>query len=386
MSRLLDFAAKVKLHGPPLSGRSSAKGKGGRFSFSTAWLVLTYRCNNRCLWCYAASNHAAGAGLKTWPAEHEDGAVRLLAGLKVPRVILIGGEPTLYPNLEGLVKKLAGAGIRPGLVTNGRMLRNKALARRLAESGLAYATFSIEGSRGEAHDAITQVSGSLAEAVEGLQNAREAGIKVSTNTIISSRTCADLEQIADLLIANGVNNLTYNICGVCMHEQSNNALLMQPREAIKAFERVRIYATSRGAKVRLVTPMPLCNFKPSGVSGLVERGIVAKGPCQLAHGRGFVLDCNGDVLPCTHLTGCAFFNVFEKGRVLGRDEFLRRYRSKFACQFRKKIARYPSKKCSGCRLQCGGGCPIYWTLFNPEEQIAEALKPVALATRNVLRP
>jgi len=73
-------------------------------SFNLAWLSLTYNCNNRCVWCYSASNDCESVRNKILDSEMEDGIINLLTSLGIQRVTLIGGEPTLYSNLEKLVK------------------------------------------------------------------------------------------------------------------------------------------------------------------------------------------------------------------------------------------------------------------------------------------
>ncbi len=338
-------------------------------SFRLAWLALTYRCNNKCVWCYAASNDSQASKEKILESSREGGIINLLSDLKVPRVTLIGGEPTLYKNLEEFVEKLTKRKIGVGIVTNGRKFKDRNFARVLKRNGLEYATFSIEGSNPESHDSTTQIKGSLEEALEGIENAQKEGIKTTTNTLISNKNILELEKILDMLKENGIKSMSYNICGVCISEDSNNKYLINPAEAIKAFERIYPYAKSRGIKVRLVTPMPICNFDKNLVEEFKKEKIISGGPCHVVSGRNFVIDYNGDIVPCTHLTGYPLFNIFKEKKVISREEFLEKYNSKESSDFRESIKRYPSIKCGGCKEKCSGGCPLYWIKLNPEEII-----------------
>lgn len=58
---------------------------------------------------------------------------------------------------------------------------------------------------------------------------------------------------------------------------------------------------------------------------------------------------------------------------MSKEEFIRLYNDpdKEPVKFRHKMSFYPSKKCNreNCQEECSGGCPLYWTKFNPEEVI-----------------
>ena len=74
--------------------------------FNLAWLVLTYACNNRCRWCYASSNNSYLAKSKTFREERQDGTLDLLKDIGIRKITLIGGEPSIYPNLDLLIEKI----------------------------------------------------------------------------------------------------------------------------------------------------------------------------------------------------------------------------------------------------------------------------------------
>ncbi len=89
-------------------------------------IAVTYRCNLRCTFCYAAcgchgGDHAGG------PAECSTAEIiRLLEVIrhdaKVPSVSFTGGEPSLRDDLEELVAAAGRIGLRTNLITNARGL------------------------------------------------------------------------------------------------------------------------------------------------------------------------------------------------------------------------------------------------------------------------
>ena len=340
--------------------------------FKVAWISLTYQCNNKCRWCYAASNDSS-IERKHLDFKLENEVVRLFSELKIPRTILIGGEPTLYSNLENFIQNLTNSGIKTGMITNGRKFKNRNFVKRLKRAGLNYTTISIEGSCPEIHDKTTCIKGSLEESLEGLRIAQEEGIIISTNTLISSINLNDLDDCFKMLIEKNIKNIGYNICGMCITKNSNNDYIINPKDAISAFERIYLLAKQKNIEVRLVTPMPHCNFDNKLITELKTKNLIANGPCQLVHGRNFVLDYNGDVVPCTHLTEFPIFNAVKNNNIISGEEFLSRYNSEEAQKFRETICRYPSVKCKNCNESCTGGCPLYWIRIDPEKEIRGCL-------------
>ncbi len=338
--------------------------------FNTTWLALTYNCNNSCKWCYANSNNIKEK--QELDSKHEQGIIDLFQDLGVKRTILIGGEPTIYKNLFGLLNKFNSTNIDVGLVSNGRKLKDYSFARGLKEHGLKGISISFGSYCPEIHDELTGVKGSFNESISGLENARNAGINVSSNTVINKNNVNDLEKIIDVF-GNKVNSMTWNFCGVCLSEDGNNNSILNPRETAKAFQRVYDYSEKRGIKTKLVTPMPLCVFDENYLKMFKEKGIVSGGPCQLSHGKNFVVEYNGNILPCTHFSGFPMMNIFKKNKVISGEEFLEEYldHEKTPFKFRQIVSRLPSEKCddSSCKEPCTGGCPLIWKIFKPEEVI-----------------
>lgn len=337
--------------------------------FNTAWISLTYNCNNKCKWCYAASNLQENHS-KSFKPDYEKSTLDLLQGIGIHKIILIGGEPTLYQNLPGFMREIRRRDINFGLVTNGRSFSRPEFSREASNAGLQAITVSLLGPTREEHDCATQIEGSFYESLEGIRTAAKHGIAVSTNTVITKENSGKLEEIVDLLAKEPVKTITFNVCGACISEDKNNQLLPNPREAAEAFERVHKYASDKGIRTKLVTPTPLCLFSEEFRTRYTNKAITG-GPCQLTHGRNFVIDYNLDVVPCTHLTGFPMFNLLESGKVIPPEEFRARFENPngLAYQVRLKTKKYPDKQCDSCKAPCTGGCPIYWINFDPTKTV-----------------
>ena len=336
-------------------------------TFNIVWLVLTYNCNNKCNWCYVSPESIKE---KSFKRNRINSTLSLLKDLGINRTILIGGEPTLYPDLFYLLEEQQKLRFSTGMVTNGQLLSKKYFSREIKQRGINFLTVSIEGDNSFSHDKITHIKGSYNQAIRGIEVANEEGINVSTNTVITKSNFKSLEKIADSLIKLPIKSIGFNICGPCIGTEKNNRHLLNPRIASSYFQKTYDYIKDNSyIKIRLITPIPLCFFDEKHREDFKKEKIVSGGPCQLSTGKNFVIDYNGDVIPCTHLTGYSFFNVFSENIMDGKS-FKEKY-NQSGFEFRKSMQRNASSKCNEdkCYEPCSGGCPLFWTVFNPSKEI-----------------
>jgi len=156
---------------------------------------ITKRCNLKCVHCYAGAFDAQSPGeMKT----HEIlRVIDELAEFGAPVVLFSGGEPLMHPDIVKLAGHAVQSGIRTVISTNGTLITSEK-AHELATVGLSYIGVSLDGSR-EVHDAFRGVHGSFDRALEGLRNAREAGIKTGLRFTITKRNVTEIPCVFDLL-------------------------------------------------------------------------------------------------------------------------------------------------------------------------------------------
>lgn len=337
--------------------------------FNTVWFPLHYDCNNKCSWCYAPSEITSSVNKKL-DDKKEDEFIDLVSELNVKKIILIGGEPSIYPHLERVIKKISNKGIRASMVTNGRKLSDYLFIQKIIDSGLASLTVSIEGSIPEIHDSITNVYGSFYQTLEGIDNSIKAGIPTCTETTMCHQNEKDLENIVRLLEERNLSYRLFNICGPCVSNLEDSKETIPLSEGAKMFERV--YETAKNKNIRLVTPVPICNFDKELYLEMKQNKAVSHG-CHILFGTNFVLDANGDVLPCVHFSNYPIFNVYQEGKIISPEKFKELWENPEETnqKLRKILRRYPSKKCSegDCWDPCTGGCSVFWLKYNPENEI-----------------
>ncbi|MCX5871847.1 MAG: radical SAM protein [Deltaproteobacteria bacterium] len=156
------------------------------------WLV-TYRCNLSCAHCYLGE------------MKNEDYNPELIRPLlnefdqmQGLRILVSGGEPTLYEHFEILNDSLADYSIRAVLLTNGSTL-NKDLVKRLRFHEVQVSLDGME----KGHTAI-RGKGSFAKAVRAMELIRAAGIDLSVATMVHRFNLDEWENMKDLIESLGV--------------------------------------------------------------------------------------------------------------------------------------------------------------------------------------
>ncbi len=156
---------------------------------------VTRACNLKCVHCYARAVD------RTYEKElnHEQGLSLIddMAAFGVPVVLFSGGEPLMRPDLVELANYAVSKGMRAVISTNGTLI-NKDKARELKEVGLSYVGVSLDGME-EINDRFRGRKGAFKDAMAGIMNCQEAGLKVGLRFTINRMNTAEVPRIFDLL-------------------------------------------------------------------------------------------------------------------------------------------------------------------------------------------
>jgi radical SAM protein with 4Fe4S-binding SPASM domain len=311
-------------------------------------IALTYRCQNRCFFCYASSPDRGRTVPEMSTHEVEVVLDKIVDQARVPTVSFTGGEPTLRPDLPELISYARSRGLRTNLITNGIRCADEEMVALLAEAGLNSAQVSLEAGDAATHDAVVDHPGAFRHTIQGLRNLKAAGIHTHTNTTINSRNRQALPALIDLLAQAGedwgtpVEYLSMNMVirtggavGVpdITYDQIGEIVLTLKERAEK-----------RGMRFVWYSPVPYCLFNPAA-HGLGSQA------CSAADGLLSIAP-DGQVLPCSS---------FEQGiGNLVHEDFSAIWNRREARYWRGKEFLPPG--CKDCDLAkiCCGACPLYW--------------------------
>ncbi|MFC1704787.1 radical SAM protein, partial [Nanoarchaeota archaeon] len=132
-------------------------------------LELNSSCNNNCLYCYIPQEHKRTR--KETPSSFFEGKLKEYRKKGVLSVDFTGGEPTLYKNLENLVKFARKIGYKKRtLVSNGRLLSYKKFLERLIDAGVNRIVIPFDSHDPKIMDATTRTPRSFAQVVKAIGN------------------------------------------------------------------------------------------------------------------------------------------------------------------------------------------------------------------------
>ncbi|RYE93702.1 MAG: radical SAM protein [Myxococcales bacterium] len=210
------------------------------------WVGLA--CNNACGFCPQRPAREAGESGFFAPGAI---AARLDAAAGSGEVVaLVGGEPTLHPDLFELARRARRRGARGVVVqTNGRRLAYAAYARELAAAGVTAVDVAVHGSTAAMHDFHTAVAGSFAQTATGLGVARGAGLLVGVTAVLTRSNYRHASEIVRLAVARGARALHLSLARAVGEAELAPSLAASPVLARPHLAEAARLARSLGAAV-----------------------------------------------------------------------------------------------------------------------------------------
>ena len=318
-------------------------------------IAVTYRCQNRCFFCYASS---PDRGREVPEMNTEQVKVildKIVDQARVPTVSFTGGEPTLRDDLPELVAYAKSRGLRANLITNGIRCADERFVARLAEAGLDSSQVSLEAGDAETHDYVVDHPGAFDRSLQGVHNLKKAGIHTHTNTTINARNRHALPQLIDMLADMGQEYLSMNM--VIRTGEAVGVRDIRYDEIGEIVLPLKEQAETHGMRFVWYSPVPYCLFNT------VAHGLGSQG-CAAADGLLSIAP-DGQVLPCSS---------FQEGiGNLLEEDFLTLWNRRQARYWRNKEFIPPG--CRDCDLAhiCCGACPLYWDVQGTFAELAPHL-------------
>ena len=299
-------------------------------------LALTYRCNNKCSFCYVGDRKITELSTEHWKKILDE-----LWKIGVPSVIFTGGEPTLRKDLVELV---GGAKeFVTGLITNGRNLSQE-LCKDLYKAQLDYIQVSVESADKTIHDQMVGVQGAWQETITGIKNSLSNRIIVTTNTTLTALNIAGFKDTIKLIQSLGVTNIACNslICSGsgCMAIKDSGL----DEEKLKAsLVDAKDYAKTLGIDLQWYSPTCYLRLNPMDLGFGIKSCSAAK--------YNVTIEPNGDVIPCQ--------SWFEQkmGNIL-KDSWTSIWDGVYAKSIRD--GKFVPGNCGNCQFlpTCSGACHL----------------------------
>jgi len=163
----------------------------------------TKTCNLECLHCYADAETRKFTGELT--TDEAEAMIRDLASIRVPALLISGGEPLVRPDVLDLAELAMSLGVRVTFSTNGTLIDAKK-AQRIAKIGVAYVGISIDGGE-ERHDRFRGRDGAFRDAIRGIRNCRDAGIRVGVRFTVTKENVGEIDDVFRIVEDEGIGRL-----------------------------------------------------------------------------------------------------------------------------------------------------------------------------------
>jgi len=176
--------------------------------------------------------------------------LRLFADpVKRGNLVLLGGEPTLHPDLSFAVKEAWRLGYETVTIDTNGFLHNDIIEKITPQE--AVLSFSLDGPTPEVNDPI-RGAGGFAICTKNIARAVAKGFEVSLIYTVSSMNLAHLERMPELLRDLGVRNFFVQIIGLRGHSAQGEGagdLQLTPDEWLRTVPGVARRAADLGIHV-----------------------------------------------------------------------------------------------------------------------------------------
>lgn len=169
-------------------------------------IQITNRCNLRCRHCYI--DHTPELDLPLQTIEEVIAEFDRLQGIKL---LISGGEPFLYPQLEGFLDYLSKVNLRKVLLTNGTLITPEKIPK--LKTIISELQISLDGLQ-KGHEYF-RGQGTFRKSMSAIELCRREGLDVSVATMLHPENLEEIEPLSAILKDLGVKewgiDVPYNI-------------------------------------------------------------------------------------------------------------------------------------------------------------------------------
>jgi radical SAM protein with 4Fe4S-binding SPASM domain len=300
----------------------------------------------------------------------------LLSSLKsmgCEKIILIGGEPTLHPEIVQILSECREQNIKVSIVSNGLCFASKTFCENVltAYGEMPNITLSMASFPAENRNLLTAEGRVFEKFEQGFNNLLHYDNNPDLIIVISSTSIQYISDIFLWLATNEIKSVSFSV-GVpsIIHGEANGTHTINPQKIGYTISKLFKAGQILGIKTSFRNA-PLCTLERKDAEELIAFGAV-QNSCGIPNKRNILFNVNGELITCNHLESdvlCQWKNLqdaLDENRI---EDF---WNSKEMQISRNRFPEFPSLHCENCDMwnNCrGGGCPITWTYYNAQDYI-----------------
>ena len=340
-------------------------GNFGMNKIHTCWITVNRACNLRCKWCYAFET-----GFNVSDNIDFNDAKKIVdfcVELDINRIILIGGEPTLYPFIIPLIEYISNKGIKSAIVSNGIIFSDIDLLKKYIDAGLERFSISVKGNSREEYIELTG-NDCYTKVIQAINNLHSLNAIFSVSQVLTYDNISTFTKGLAAIRNAGATNFSFSFCynfNCAEHQNQIDIVKDNPYVLAELFKRNydKIDKELAGCHYSLTQGLPLCVWDMSIIEKLSQKKAITS-ICQLMSGGGILFNTNLSLIPCN-----AMFSI-EYGKFLrdfkDKETFEQFMRSNKVNELFCKLRGVPDLECLECKkaTYCGGGCVTNWTNYS----------------------
>lgn len=329
-----------------------------KYTISTAWITTNYSCNNNCIWCYASNEIHSNRKMNYEKAKE---VVDLLCELGIKKIILIGGEPTLYTQLFELIEyiKSKNENINVGITTNGIKLSDLNYVKQLKTIGLNGCNISLKGLSEKEYQMCTGNITGYFDCLKAIQNSIHLGLNLTVSYVFSTMEVAKVNSLYQFCMDNHIKKLMIQFVKPTIGKDNSSMMRLKDMALLTEY----IYKNwEDDIDYKIEASFPLCLIDRTILNELQKKHKLLTG-CHIRTGSGINIDPEGKVIPCNHFIDLPYV---EKSLESISDIEIIRNTQEYKL-VREKASTYVYPNCKQCTLWkiCGGGCFTRWFYETP---------------------
>ena len=203
-----------------------------------------------------------------------------------------GGEPLMNHHLFAWLQQAKQQGCQAGFLTNGQLL-NQEMSQDLISIGVDWVGFSIDGTNEALYERIRRGASfkELCQNIRLLARLRSSGNpSLVVNFVIMKQNVHQLEEMVDLAVELGVDQLNFKQCDVIRYQHGHGMGLFSSEDTAETrqYRKLLKRALKRARKMKLKTTV--FSFVPD------EQPVCDQNP-----GKSLFISYKGEVAPCINL-------------------------------------------------------------------------------------
>jgi MoaA/NifB/PqqE/SkfB family radical SAM enzyme len=242
------------------------------------YIQVTRLCNQKCRICSNPERDAT-LGFAEVCSRIDDLVARGCEG-----IFLTGGEPTLHPELPGLIRTCRERGLHVRIITNAQKLAKEAYLAELVEAGLEHLHISIYSHRPDVQGFLSQNPDSFKNIEMALTHLGKAGLSVDVNTAINHYNADHLHELVRWVVENHafVRHFVWDHLDPSMNRATSNPdVIPHLFESELSLKTAMAFLTAKNRTFR-IERLPLCYMVDYAHCSTEARKIV-KGEGRVIH-------------------------------------------------------------------------------------------------------